>query len=165
MSTPIVAPGSTPVNATPLDSLDEMILATLRTHSAEVWGYEGSNVDHAARTFAASHRQMLRAVAEAAQIAGLTRSTATVVGDDPHRAAVVAGLRDLADWLAVTPAAPVDEFDRGTLQHSPLSGGREGARQTVREVAAAIGAEVDEHRGSVTTERSFGPIAYVVYAS
>lgn len=81
----------------------------------------------------------------------------------PDRAAYVAGLRELADYLEATPDLPVPS-STGASVHP--DGGDVQARAEVDRVAAILGA-VPETRANgdhYTVTRRFGPVTYQAIA-
>jgi hypothetical protein len=81
--------------------------------------------------------------------------------DPQARLEFIAGLRALADYLAVNPAVPVPPH--GDLITVPLDSIEEGGAFQVRQAARALGATVvDEtsYGGHFYTERSFGLLGY-----
>jgi len=85
--------------------------------------------------------------------------------DPATRAQFIAGLRDLADYLAANPAIPIPAYgDQITVNvNSTEDGGCFQVRQAARLLAAAV---TDQTRGGghFYTERSFGPLTYHVVA-
>lgn len=81
--------------------------------------------------------------------------------DTPGRAAFIAGLRELADFLAANPAIPAPPFGADILLHvdAAENGGRVQVRQLARLLHATV---VDDtpHDGHCYTSRSFGPLTY-----
>ena len=85
--------------------------------------------------------------------------------DPATRAQLIAGLRDLADYLAANPTIPIPRYgDQITVNvNSTEDGGCVQVRQAARLLAAAV---TDQTRGGghFYTERSFGPLTYRVVA-
>jgi hypothetical protein len=85
-------------------------------------------------------------------------------GSSEQRIAYIAALRDLADWLEVTPDVPVPSFGHD-LQLS-LCGTEEQRRQDMRDAAAMFGSEPVDPYGDGThleVAKTFGPIKYFVH--
>lgn len=84
-----------------------------------------------------------------------------------ERAAFIAGLRDLADYLADRPGVPVPPGYHQTVIHVCATGEDEAGRlAAVGEAAAALGvpASGPGGNGHCTAVRAFGPVAYEVLA-
>lgn len=81
------------------------------------------------------------------------------------REAFVAGLRELADFLAADPAVPVPKYGETILLTT--HGDDDENRRAVDEFAAAVGAAApdgwDEY-GSYAASRAFGPVTYKAVA-
>lgn len=84
-----------------------------------------------------------------------------------HRAAFIAGLRDLASYLEANPDLPVQRFGEAVTLHTghelPHGGTWDGEFRALKAFAAAIGAEVTElypGSGHYYASRSFGPVTY-----
>src|SRR5215470_9382133 len=83
--------------------------------------------------------------------------------DPQARDQFIAGLRNLADYLAANPAIPVPLHGDQILVH--VNSPEEGGCYQVRQAARSLGTTVtDETRGGghFYTERSFGPLAFRV---
>lgn len=96
----------------------------------------------------------------------VTEQTAPVESAaDQHRTALIAGLRELADFLAANPDVPPPYRASGQMH---FAGTDEENFTAVRTAAAAMGVQVDEeeHGLSVTAKRHFGPhVELRAYAS
>jgi len=97
--------------------------------------------------------------------------TAEVAGDllDPvelgwleHRAQIVRGLRELAQFLAMHPEVPVPRFPCLSTCVS-VTGDDEAGRTVVRQAAAALEVEPYWRGHQLLAERKFGAIAYEIY--
>ncbi|MER6946531.1 hypothetical protein ABT294_21105 [Nonomuraea sp. NPDC000554] len=78
-----------------------------------------------------------------------------------HRDAFITGLYELADFLEANPDIPAPT--RGAVHHFPLSGTDDEQRAAIDQIAARLGAPVDEDDtpyGHYATSRFFGPIEY-----
>jgi hypothetical protein len=75
--------------------------------------------------------------------------TRVIIGDIPERAGLVAGLRSLADYLAVNPAVPV-----------PPDGEQFCQVDLVAEFMGERPADRREATGRHYMQRSFGPASY-----
>lgn len=81
-----------------------------------------------------------------------------------ERARFIAGLRELADYLAVHPSIPVPDYPR-IMAHA--DGSDDERRQAVDQAAPELNAEASEilpGSGHYTASRYFGPIEYGVLA-
>ena len=79
-----------------------------------------------------------------------------------HRAKVISGLRQLADWLDEHPDVPVPPFgwDLNVYTHADDDA---ASRADVDQIAAILGAQVQDDTargGHYRTQRSFGLISY-----
>ena len=75
-----------------------------------------------------------------------------------HRAAFIAGLRDLATWLETTPAAPVSPYLHPQLP-MPLH-----TNEAVSQTAAALGLDVaTDDEGNTSCDVAFGPVVWHMY--
>jgi hypothetical protein len=83
------------------------------------------------------------------------------------RAALITGLRGLADFLATHPDVPVPPGYHETIVHV-FPGGQSDAERCaeVDRVAAVLGtpAADPDHCGHYATDRTFGPVTYRVLA-
>jgi hypothetical protein len=90
--------------------------------------------------------------------------TAPVIpGDLLHRGKVIAGLRELADFLDQHPGAPVPAYGWDLNIYTGNRDGEAAARAQVGQVAALLGAEVCDQTGEgghCTAERCFGLVCY-----
>ncbi|KXK63395.1 hypothetical protein AWW66_03515 [Micromonospora rosaria] len=77
-----------------------------------------------------------------------------------ERAALIAGLRELADALEANPALPLPraEISRSVLLDNDAAGQAEVAR-----AAELLGTEVVSDNGSAHTQRAFGGLTYEVF--
>jgi len=76
------------------------------------------------------------------------------------RAATIAGLRQLADWLEGHPDVPVP-LDVDVLLHTSAEDDYNG-RQAVRKIAAAMGRPMTVKRTAYEAAVSFGPVRFRV---
>src|SRR5215813_9761048 len=86
--------------------------------------------------------------------------------DPVERAALVAGLRELADFLAANPAVAVPAFGC-PIDLVAIDGTDDDQAGAVDAFASATGAEVADDRdgcGRYSAARSFGPVRYRAYA-
>jgi len=82
-----------------------------------------------------------------------------------HRAALIAGLRDLADFLEVNPAMPVpSRFTPQTISVVPDGDTDDERRAVVDRVAAVLGTKTYDDHGHYGTGRKFGPVEYRAFA-
>jgi len=80
---------------------------------------------------------------------------------DEHRAAVVAGLRELAGFLEAHPDVPVDRYGIRCVSSLGEGDGDEAAVGRVEAMAAALGVEARHHPpGYWGAQRRFGPVLY-----
>ncbi len=80
------------------------------------------------------------------------------------RSALVAGLRELADFLTGHPEMPVPLFP--TVQHQVLRGSDEAGIGEVQQIAAALGVApegLDRPAGRVVASRRFGGLVYEAF--
>ncbi|MGK5553980.1 hypothetical protein ACSNOI_20405 [Actinomadura kijaniata] len=83
--------------------------------------------------------------------------------DQTKRAAFIAGLRELADFLEATPAAPVPNYGADILVCT--HGSDEENRAVVDQAAAVLAvAPYEEYEGRYGVTRSFGPVSLTVSA-
>lgn len=89
--------------------------------------------------------------------------------DPAAREAVIAGLRDLADFLAAHPAVAVPEQTPVSITTSPYGTDEECERE-IDEFAAAAGVTVTDnragggwHSGRYAAALAFGPVAYMAF--
>jgi hypothetical protein len=87
---------------------------------------------------------------------------------DPHRAATITGLRQLADWLESHPAVPAPEFDTRILCSIGGDDDDAGLAEVQRVAAAVDGDPAVRAKGRSDSTHPgvkmvFGPIAYEVY--
>jgi hypothetical protein len=83
------------------------------------------------------------------------------------RAALIAGLRGLADFLEANPAVPVPAaYHEITVHYFPPDGTDEEQRAAVDAVASALGTTAGDPDdcGHYETERAFGPVVYKALA-
>lgn len=96
-------------------------------------------------------------------LGSLAELTAVALRAAADRAAWVAGLRDLADYLAAHPDVPVPSAHHTQSFHVfPDQGGEAERRAEVDRVAAVLGTQAAEsHGGHYKAARSFGPVEYL----
>jgi flagellar basal body rod protein FlgC len=89
--------------------------------------------------------------------------------DPAHRAAFIAGLRELADFLAANPAVAVSE-QRVKIRVQPYGPDDESEEREVDAFAAAAGVSVLDQRndaghfsGRYSAARTFGPVLYEAF--
>jgi hypothetical protein len=85
-----------------------------------------------------------------------------IPGDLLHRAKVISGLRQLADWLDAHPGVPVCPFG-WDLSIYPQHADDAARAAEVDRIAAILGVEVTDetqHGGHYIASRSFGLITY-----
>jgi hypothetical protein len=78
------------------------------------------------------------------------------------RAQIIAGLRQLADYLDANPGVPVNEYG-WDLNIYTVHGGDAAQRAEIDQVAAVLGVAVQDETGSgghYSAERTFGRITY-----
>ena len=83
--------------------------------------------------------------------------------DTDQRAAFIAGLHALADYLATNPAIPVPPYGEEITFH--VDAAEDGGCHQVRQLARLLGARVTDetaHDGHCYATRSFGPLSYRV---
>jgi len=84
-----------------------------------------------------------------------------LVGESPERAAVVAGLRALASYLAANPAVPVPPYGWEVLVHAE---GTDSEQFSQVDLVGELMSERPVDRRATTghhhAERSFGPVTY-----
>jgi len=81
------------------------------------------------------------------------------------RAALIAGLRDLADFLEANPAMPVpSRFTPQNISVVPDGDTDDERRAVVDRVAAVLGTEACDDHGHYGTGRKFGPVEYRAFA-
>jgi hypothetical protein len=84
-------------------------------------------------------------------------------GTADDRAAVIAGLRDLADFLEANPAVPGPSGSQRHLLCAPF-GPDDERRAFVDHVAAVLGTSAAfDSNGHYEAVRSFGPVDFVVF--
>ena len=84
-----------------------------------------------------------------------------LVGDSPERAAVVAGLRALAGYLAANPAVPVPPYGWEVLVHAEGTDSEQFSQvDLVGEIMGERPADRRAATGHHHAERSFGPVTY-----
>ena len=109
-----------------------------------------------------------------APVPGLTREQAqrwaaaqpaddarVLVGDSPERAAVVAGLRALAGYLAANPSVPIPPYGWDVLVHAEGTDSEQFSQVDL--VSEILGERPVDQRASTGhhhAERSFGPVTY-----
>ena len=109
-----------------------------------------------------------------APVPGLTREQAqrwaaarpshdarVLVGDSPERAAVVAGLRSLAGYLAANPSVPIPPYGWEVLVHAEGTDSEQFSQ--VNLVSEFLGERPVDQRAAIGhhhAERSFGPVTY-----
>jgi hypothetical protein len=84
-----------------------------------------------------------------------------LVGDTPERAAVVAGLRALASYLAANPAVPVPPHGWEVLVHAQGTDSQQFSQVDL--VSQILGERPADERAGIGhhhVERSFGPVTY-----
>lgn len=82
--------------------------------------------------------------------------------DATKRQDLIEGLRALADWYEQHPTVPLPAYPGWT--HCVLSHhGDVDGPAVVRELAAALGAEVVERHGHTVADKPFGPIKFHAY--
>jgi len=84
--------------------------------------------------------------------------------DPAERAGFIASLRQLADFLAANPAAPVPTY--GTFIQLHADDYEDGGKAQVDRIARLLGAAITDRTpdGHYTATRSFGCIEYAVSA-
>jgi hypothetical protein len=99
-------------------------------------------------------------------LAPLAESTAADLRAAADRAAWVAGLRDLADFLAAHPDVPVPPaYHTQSIHVFPDGASDAGRRAEIDRVAAALGVPAAESgAGHYRAARSFGPAEYLAVA-
>ena len=82
------------------------------------------------------------------------------------RAALIAGLRSLADFIEANPAVPVPSFLSAHVSISAPGADDDEKRAFVDTTAAALGTTADyvDYSGHYVTSRSFGPAEFRVFA-
>ena len=109
-----------------------------------------------------------------APVPGLTREQAqrwaaaqpaddarVLVGDSPERAAVVAGLRALAGYLAANPSVPIPPYGWDVLVHAEGTDSEQFAQvDLVSEILGERPVDQRAATGHHHAERSFGPVTY-----
>jgi hypothetical protein len=97
-------------------------------------------------------------------LAPLAESTAAQLRAAADRAAWVAGLRDLADFLAGHPDVPVPPaYCRKGLTVFPEGGSDDDRRAEVDRAAGVLGVTAGEtHGGHYQASRTFGPVEFAV---
>ena len=109
-----------------------------------------------------------------APVPGLTREQAqrwaaarpshdarVLVGDSPERAAVVAGLRSLAGYLAANPSVPIPPYGWEVLVHAEGTDSEQFSQVDL--VSEFLGERPVDQRAAIGhhhAERSFGPVTY-----
>ena len=86
-----------------------------------------------------------------------------IPGDLLARAKIIAGLRQLADYLDTHPLVPVCIFGWDLTVYSIRAATEAGRRAEVDRIAALLGVPVTDqtrHGGHYTASRSFGLITY-----
>ncbi|ROO51042.1 hypothetical protein EDC02_5906 [Micromonospora sp. Llam0] len=83
----------------------------------------------------------------------------SVAAPDDHRAQLVAGLRQLADWYEANPGAPLPEYPE--FRHCVNTEDDDAGRATVAEVAAALGVDHDAGAYRPDTTREFAGLTFV----
>jgi hypothetical protein len=111
-----------------------------------------------------AREECLRHVRDA--LGSLAESVAAQLRAAADRAALVAGLRDLADFLAVHPDVAVPPaYHEETIHHFPDGDTDEERRAGVDRAADAMGVPAAETRGGhYKATLRFGPLAYEVIA-
>lgn len=77
---------------------------------------------------------------------------------DDRRAAVIRGLRDLADFLETHPEVPVSFGANHIAYHA--RGTDEAKRADIDRIAKILGVTPTDHNGHYDTRRQFGAVAY-----
>ena len=109
-----------------------------------------------------------------APVPGLTREQAqrwaaaqpaddarVLVGDSPERAAVVAGLRALAGYLAANPSVPIPPYGWDVLVHAEGTDSEQFSQvDLVSEIMGERPVDQRASTGHHHAERSFGPVTY-----
>src|ERR1700730_9188163 len=78
-----------------------------------------------------------------------------------QRSSLIAGLRDLADFLEGNPEVPAPRWT--DVMVFPSTSITRGMRTEIDGIATLIGAEIDDQttdHGHYTTSRGFGPVQY-----
>jgi hypothetical protein len=81
--------------------------------------------------------------------------------NDKERGSLIAGLRDLADFLERRPGVPAPKW--ADLMVFPTGGTDSDMRREIDGIAALIGSGIDDQvpgYDHYTTSRSFGPVQY-----
>lgn len=89
----------------------------------------------------------------------------TMTTDPERRQAFVAGLRELADFLAANPAVAVPDHSAEKIILTPY-GSDEECERAIDAFAEAVGAEVDDDRagtGKYSAAREFGMVRYEAF--
>lgn len=80
-------------------------------------------------------------------------------------AALVAGLRALADFYETHPTMPMPLYPKFGVTCSNLTDGGDAAAELVRHAAELLGTEITQSHGHTRTKRMFGVVEFKAYAS